>query len=87
MRPESRKNKITPSQQKLAGPDVNALHELLNALKKHVIDIPFERLGHILAEHQLLMEHRGLVNELAHEAGPSQIHTTISRQSKHERQS
>lgn len=85
--PASRKSEIPPSPQKLAGPDVNALHELLNALKKHGIDIPFERLGLILAEHQLLMEHRGLVNELAHEAGPSHIHTTISRQSNHARQS
>lgn len=85
--PASTKYEIPPSPQKLAGPDVNALHELLNALKKHGIDIPFERLGTILAEHQLLMEHRSLVNELAHEAGPSHIHTTISCQSKHERQS
>lgn len=85
--PASRKSEIPPSPQKLAGPDVNALHELLNALKKHGIDIPFELLGPILAEHQLLMEHRGLVNELAHYVGPSHIHTTISRQSNHARQS
>src|SRR5256885_838321 len=55
--PASRKSEIPPSPQKLAGPDVNALHELLNALKKHGIDIPFERLGPILAEHQRSEEH------------------------------
>lgn len=85
--PASTKYEIPPSPQKMAGPDINALHELLNALKRHGINIPFERLGPILAEHQLLMQHRALVNELAHEAGPSQIHTTISRLSKHEQQS
>lgn len=85
--PASTRYEIPPSPGKLAGPDTNALHELLHALKKHGIDIPFERLGSVLAEHQLLMEHRRLVNELAHEAGPSHIHTTISRQSNHARQS
>lgn len=65
---------------------MEALNELLSKLRQHGIHIPFERLGPILIEHQLLMEHRAMVNEVAHQHGPSHIRITVSRQKNHERQ-
>jgi hypothetical protein len=82
--PVSKKYEPLHSANKNKSLEIDALHELLLAFRKHGLDIPFERLGPILEEHQLLMEHRSIVNELAHQDGPSHIKTTISRQKNHE---
>lgn len=60
--------------------DLQHLQELISAFKQHGINIPFERLELIIQEHQLLREHRHLVNEIASQNGPSHIRTPIVRQ-------
>ena len=66
--------------------DLQHLQELLAAFKQHGINIPFERLELIIEEHQLLKEHRSLVNDIANQNGPSHIKTPIIRQNKNEHQ-
>ncbi len=62
------------------------LQELLIAFRSHGLHIPFERMEPIMKEHQLLKEHRSLVNELAQQNGPSHISMSIARQNKNARQ-
>lgn len=71
MRSAVHRNKLT---------DLQHLQELISAFKQHGINIPFERLELIIQEHQLLKEHRSLVNEIASQNGPSHIRTPIFRQ-------
>lgn len=66
--------------------DLQHVQELLAAFKLHGLNIPFERLELIIEEHQLLKEHRSLVNDIANQNGPSHIRTPIVRQTSHERQ-
>ncbi|CAB5682398.1 Uncharacterised protein [Delftia tsuruhatensis] len=72
---------------KASSSDLERLQELLSALGRHGLHVPFERLEPILHEYQWLKEHRSLVNEVAHQHGPSHIQTLMGRPARHERQS
>lgn len=84
--PVSKRYDRSSSHRKADLHDMEALHALMAVFKQHGLDIPFERLGPVLAEHQLLMEQRATVNELAHQLGPSHIQVNFSRHKPHARQ-
>lgn len=83
----STRSDMRAAARKASSPDLLHLQELLSAFARHGLHVPFERLEPILQEYQLLKEHRSLVNEVAHQHGPSHIQTMMGRPTRHERQS